>query len=117
MNTDIYKSALLEEKAKIEKELSDIAVLNPENGDWEVVSANTDGDTADENDNADRFEDFEERGAILQALEGKWKEINTALSNIESGVFAKCTVCGKDIEEDRLSANPSAQTCKEHMES
>lgn len=33
MNTDTYKQALLEEKAKIEKELSDIAVLNPENGD------------------------------------------------------------------------------------
>ncbi len=117
MNTDTYKQALLEEKAKIEKELSDIAVLNPENGDWEVMSANTGGDTADENDNADRFEDFEQRTAMLEALEGKWNEINTSLSNIETGVFGKCVICGKEIEDDRLGANPSAQTCKEHMES
>lgn len=116
MNTEKYKQMLLDEKEKIEKELSAIAVQNPENGDWEVMSSSNEGDTADENDNADRFEDFEERGALLQALEGKWKEINISLSNIESGVFGKCSVCGKDIEEDRLDANPSSTTCIEHMQ-
>ncbi len=115
MNTETYKQKIEAELSQVEKELKDIAVFNEETLDWEVVPEPAGDDTADDNDVADRFEDFEERGAILEALEKRWKELKQSLSNIENGAFGKCTVCGNEIEEDRLDANPGAQTCKEHM--
>ena len=30
-------------------------------------------------------------------------------------ILTKCKVCGKEIEEKRLEANPAAETCMEHM--
>jgi RNA polymerase-binding transcription factor DksA len=34
---------------------------------------------------------------------------------IEKGAYGTCKICGEKIEEDRLEANPAAQTCKLHM--
>ena len=39
-----------------------------------------------------------------------------ALKRIEENSYGKCSVCGKNIEEKRLDANPFAETCIKHME-
>jgi DnaK suppressor protein len=41
----------------------------------------------------------------------KLHEITEALKRIEEGVYGKCVVCGKDIEEKRLLALPEAKKC------
>ncbi|MCK4924940.1 MAG: TraR/DksA family transcriptional regulator [Spirochaetes bacterium] len=39
------------------------------------------------------------------------QEISDALKRIEGGVYGKCIVCGKAIEERRLVAIPEAKMC------
>ncbi|MCA9353454.1 TraR/DksA C4-type zinc finger protein [Candidatus Nomurabacteria bacterium] len=41
--------------------------------------------------------------------------VEGALKRIENGTYGTCSVCGEKIEEDRLGANPAADTCKAHM--
>jgi len=43
----------------------------------------------------------------------KLHEINEALKRIEEGVYGRCVVCGKAIEEKRLIAIPEAKKCIE----
>lgn len=41
------------------------------------------------------------------------EKINAALERIKRGEFGKCLSCGKDIEEKRLKAMPTATQCME----
>lgn len=112
-----HKNALLEEKAKLEAELSNVGRMNPEvPGDWEPTPPPIDVMTADPNEVAGNVEEYEERTAIEVELENRLIEVNDALARIENGSYGICTVCGEKIEEDRLGANPAATTCKTHLE-
>lgn len=113
---DTLKKLLLEEKAKLESELSAIGSENKVTGDWEAVPEAADG-SPDDNDMADRFEDFEERSGVMNALEPRLAEVDAALMLIDSGdnSYGVCDMCGNDIEVDRMMANPAASTCVAHM--
>lgn len=115
-DTTSLKKKLLEEKSLLEKQFAEIGIKDKETGDWEATPEASDHQ-ADDNDLADKFEDYEERNATLNSLEPRLREIDEALAKIESNdtSYGTCSVCGKDIEEDRLDANPAATTCKEHM--
>lgn len=116
MNTDKFKEKLETEMALLEKELASVGRLNPENSkDWEATEGEIDITKADENETADGIEEYEGRTAIMKQLETRYNEIKDALERITNGSYGKCSVCGKDIEEDRLEANPAATTCKEHL--
>lgn len=116
IDTDHFKEKLLKEKAELEKELEQVARKNPDNpSDWEALPADRDTSTADENTAADAIEGYEENTAILNTLEARYKDIRSGLDKIEKGVFGTCQVCGKEIEIERLEANPAARTCIEHM--
>lgn len=108
------KLKLEEEKAILEKELSGFGKRNAETGDWETVP-NSDTKEADSIDEADKDEDFEERAAKMEALEGRLLDIVSAIQKIDNGNFGICEVGGEEIEEDRLEANPAAKTCQAHM--
>jgi len=98
-------------------EMKELGVLNPKSGVWEAIP-NQDEivvPEADENDRADRGEDFQERTSTLSTLEKRWNEIEKALKNIEEKSYGKCEICGEEIEADRLEANPAASKCKKHM--
>ncbi|MEX0919262.1 MAG: TraR/DksA C4-type zinc finger protein [Parcubacteria group bacterium] len=115
-NQDKFKEMLLSEKKLVEKELEDVGQRNPDNpDDWEPKPARTGTPQADENTAADSIEDYKDNTAILNTLETRYKEITSALERIESGTYGLCEVCGKEIDEERLTANPSAPTCREHM--
>lgn len=107
-----YKEKLEKEKELIEKELSDIGVFDKKTSDWDAVPEKQDSPESDENDLADRAEDYEERTAVLSQLEERLNDIKKALEKIEKGEFGVCVVCNKKIEKDRLEANPAALTCK-----
>jgi len=112
-----YKKLLEEEKDKLIAELNTIGRVNPANPkDWEATPTNLESNSADENETADEIEEFEGNSAILKQLEIQLNNINLALAEIEKGTYGKCVVCGTDIPEDRLLANPSALTCIEHTD-
>ena len=109
-----YEQKLLEEKNRLTEELSKVGRLNDESGEWEV-KGDVDEANADENDNADRFEDFEEKSSLVIPLEQRLTEVENALARILEGTYGSCSVCKNEIEKERLLANPAADTCMAHM--
>jgi RNA polymerase-binding transcription factor DksA len=112
-----FKDKLEAEQALLEQELEKVAHINPDNSsDWEATAPERDSSQADENTTADSIEDYEDNVAIVKTLEARYKDVKSGLDKIKHGVYGLCQVCQKEIESDRLEANPSARTCKEHME-
>jgi len=115
INTHHFKEKLETEKKSLEEELGQIAIFNTETGIWEATPDQEMMGEIDDNDAADRFEDFEERSAMTTTLQTRLSDVNRALAKIENGTYGICEVCGEPIEEDRLEANPAARTNKAHM--
>jgi RNA polymerase-binding transcription factor DksA len=116
INTAYFKKKLLAEKTRIEHDLEEVGRINPENkDDWETVAAPLNIDPAEEEERAEEITDFEDRSAIEFELEKKLNQITAALEHIDQGTYGICSVCTNAIEEDRLEANYSANTCKAHM--
>lgn len=107
---------LEDERARIENELSGVGRINPGNpNDWEATPGNMDVSRADKNESADAVEEYEVRNAIEVELEKRLNSVKAALAHIASGTYGICSIGGEEIEDDRLKANPSATTCKQHM--
>jgi RNA polymerase-binding transcription factor DksA len=118
IDKEYFKTKLEAEKEELEKELAKVGRRNPDNpSDWEAVPpADKDVSQADENTVADAIEGFDSNQAIVSTLEKRYNDVKSGLDKIKHGVYGHCQVCQKEIELDRLEANPSARTCKEHME-
>ena len=114
-----FKNKLEKEKEKLEAELSKVGRINPDNpSDWEPTPPDEERNVqqADENLAADRIEEYVDNAAIENTLEKRYDDVRSALDKIKRGTtYGLCQICGKEIESDRLEANPSARTCKEHM--
>jgi RNA polymerase-binding transcription factor DksA len=109
-----FKEKLLAEKERLESEMGSVGRKNPNvPGDWEAVPSET-GTESDLADQADVTMSRESNIAILADLEARYDRIVSALARIESKKYGVCEVCGKDIEEARLEADPSAMTCIAH---
>ncbi len=111
------KEKLEKERDMLMEELRDMGKLNPETGEWETTPEEQTNPETDQNDMADRFENFEARSSMMKVLVPRLNDVLKALKNLSRESFGRCTVCKKDIESARLEVNPAAQTCKEHMES
>ncbi|MBP9711877.1 MAG: TraR/DksA C4-type zinc finger protein [Candidatus Pacebacteria bacterium] len=111
------KEKLEKEKDVLMEEMGGLGTLNTETGEWEATPEKTDFKETDQNDLADRFENFESRSSMISALGPRLNSILRALRGISKESFGKCEVCKKDIEQARLQANPAARTCKKHLES
>ncbi len=115
--TEELKNKLEKEKDILLGELKSVGRINPENKeDWEGTPGDLDISEADSNEVADKIEEFEERSATEEELEERLKEVEKALNNIAENNYGKCTVCGKEIETERLDVNPAAATCLSHIE-
>lgn len=110
------KEKLEEEKEVLLKQMKDIGRLDKETGEWETTPEELNFPESDENDKADRFEDFEARSSMMKTLELRLSNILKSLKELNKESFGKCEVCKKDIEMARLEANPAARTCKKHLE-
>ncbi len=113
----IYKKKIEQEKEVLIRELKGVGVIknqkNPD--DWEATPADMEIQKADPNEVGDFIESYEGNTALVQELEGRLAELDLALQKIEDGTYGICKVGGEPIEEDRLDANPGAQTCKKHL--
>jgi RNA polymerase-binding transcription factor DksA len=117
MNTSAFEKKLQDEKELLLRELKEIGVVkdskDPEN--WQATPGKLDILEADSNEVGDRISSYENNNALVNDLEHRLREVEAALDKIKKGNYGICEICGKPIEEDRLSANPAAKTCKEHM--
>lgn len=110
------KQKLEAEKSALTEELAKLGNRDPKSHDWEASPDTSDLLSADPNTSADRFEDFEEKSALIVPLEARLAQVENALAKIAAGTYGKCRVCGEAIEEARLEANPAAETCMKHIE-
>jgi RNA polymerase-binding transcription factor DksA len=109
------KEKLEGERNILLEQIQDIGKLNPETNEWEAVPEELNSRESDQNDMADRFEDFEARSTMIKTLEARLNSILHSLKGIGRESFGKCEMCKKDIEMDRMEANPAAKTCKKHL--
>ena len=113
---DYFKQKLSKEKTLLDEEMKSVGRHNtahPE--EWEATVDDSEIDTADDNEVADKLGELEEHQAILKQLSTQSKEVEEALKRIEEGTFGICEVCGEQIEKERLEANSSAKTCIKHL--
>lgn len=116
-NTAHFKEKIEGELSLLEVELKRVGRINPSNpGDWEATPEKEDTLAADRNEVADNIRDYEGNAAILKQLEIRYNALKNALVQIDEGSYGICAVCGKEIETERLEADPSAKTCIEHKE-
>lgn len=116
INIDHYKEKLEKELKLVETELQSVGRINPSHdSDWEATATDTEIQHADQNEVADQIEELEENTGIVKQLETRFHEIKSALAKIEDGTYGVCVVCKEQIEDERLKANPAADTCIKHI--
>ena len=116
LNKKKIKEKLEEERDSLLEQMKDMGKLNSETGEWETIPEELEFPESDENDKADRFENFEARSSMMKILEPRLNNILKALKGLNRESFSKCEVCKKEIESARLEVNPAARTCKNHLE-
>jgi RNA polymerase-binding transcription factor DksA len=67
----------------------------------------------EDGENAVEVENFQNQLSVTKDLEDKLAKVEAALLRIEDGSYGKCAM-GDEIEEARLKAEPSAETCIKH---
>lgn len=117
IDTSHFKAKLEEEKKTLEKDLQSVASVDSKNPDtWDAETKDA-GDEipSDRTETADAIESYELNMSIASKLQQQLHEVNNALKRIGAGTYGICRIGGEPIEADRLEANPSASTCKQHM--
>ena len=103
-----FKGKLVEEKKKLEGELSKLANKEGE----EDYEAKFEDLGRSEEDNAEEVENYTTNIGITETLEKSLIEVNDALDRVEAGTYGKCDACKeKDIRIERLNAYPAARLC------
>jgi RNA polymerase-binding transcription factor DksA len=65
----------------------------------------------DPTDQAGEVEIYMGRLALEHALETRLQEVEKAQERIKNNTYGLCEKCGREIERDRLEANPAATLC------
>ncbi|MEK7124319.1 MAG: TraR/DksA C4-type zinc finger protein [Patescibacteria group bacterium] len=104
------KLKLQEEKNTLKKELESFAVQDKDiKHNWKAKYPNRENGNMEEE--ADETQEYDAMVSLEQSLELKLRDVDLALEKIEKGQYGSCEKCGKEIESDRLDANPSAKLC------
>lgn len=112
IDTDRFRAALLKQKEQLEATIAnhDIggASLTEETGELS-------GSTADNHlaDSASETYERELDEGLEEDATRQLREVEDGLARIEEGTYGTCTVCGKEIPEDRLEAVPWTKLCIE----
>jgi len=115
VDLDDMQALLVAEKDQLEEELESRG-RKVDGNDWQGSSSELKASLADQTEIADQIEELATNVPLVEELERRYRDVNSALERIEKGNFGTCEVCGKEIPKDRLEANPAAKTCIEHAE-
>lgn len=105
------KKTLLEEKSRLEKDLSRIANKNPHAPGGYSAKFPEYGEK--EEDGVSEFADYEANLSIEQDLEKILRDVNSSLKRIEEGAYGICKYCQNPIDQKRLLARPTSSSCVE----
>lgn len=108
------RAALDAELASLEEELASHGRAIPGIGDWQGTTGGLVGEEPDPNDAADQMEELATNVPLVEELEKRYKDVASALQNMDKGTYGVCEECEKEIPMDRLQANPAARTCVTH---
>ena len=104
------KKNLLDEKKKLENELSRFAHRNTK-----AKSADYDTDFPDygdgEDENASEIATYSNNLSLESELEKALRDVMGALKRIEEGTYGTCKYCKTGVAEARLKARPTASSC------
>ncbi len=104
------KQKLERERSSLKKELESFAKEDKNiKHNWTTRYPNRENGNMEEE--ADEVQEYENLVSLEQNLELRLKDINLALEKIVKGNYGTCEECGKEIEEERLSAYPEAKLC------
>ncbi len=114
-NANYFKTKLEETKKQLEKSLSKIAERNPQNPeDWETKSEELNIMPSDQSEVADVLEEYGNTAAMETEMEQQLNRVKAALKRIKDGKYGICKIKNCEIEEKRLRADPTADTCIKH---
>ena len=115
------KTALEEERDLLTKELETIATPDPHlKGDWDIKHEEwsedqiTSREALEGDESVNESDEDMKNKALSDRLELRLKEVGEALEKIGGEHYGICEVCKKEIDIERLKANPAASTDIEH---
>jgi RNA polymerase-binding protein DksA len=103
------KQQLLDEKARIEQELSQFAHRNPKVAALEGGPDSAAGD--EEGENASEVAQLSDNLSLEDELKKAIRDIDGALKTIDAGTYGICKYCKQPIDERRLAARPTSSSC------
>ena len=107
---DKMKKRLDEEKKGLELELSKFTHRNKKTSETEFKTDFQEiGDKEDEN--ASEVATYSDNLSLEEELERGLRDVESALTLIESGTYGVCKYCNQLIDERRLEARPTSTSC------
>lgn len=104
------KKRLDEEKKGLELELSKFTHRNQKTSETEFKTDFQEiGDKEDEN--ASEVATYSDNLSLEEELERGLRDVESALTLIESGTYGVCKYCNQLIDERRLEARPTSTSC------
>lgn len=77
------KQELSSEKANIEADLADYAILDPQTNKWVALREQMNDNESDENDKANISEEYERRSALVDVMQNRLDAIQEKLSLLD----------------------------------
>jgi RNA polymerase-binding transcription factor DksA len=109
MDTQYFKNKLEEEQALLEEEIQLLGVVADGDHNFDLIGESG-VDNAESIELADSFALEAQKEALLDQLENRLIDVLGALNKIKNNTFGICEVSGREIEKERLEANPAART-------
>ncbi|OIO50569.1 MAG: hypothetical protein CO003_01315 [Candidatus Portnoybacteria bacterium CG_4_8_14_3_um_filter_44_15] len=104
------------EKKRLTKDLSAFAKKDPKmKRNWITRFPFLGMNRLHSDESADEVEEYENLLPVEYVLENRLKDIEDALDKVKKGIYGKCELCGKEIEQKRLMVAPEAKTCLRHI--
>ncbi len=103
MNLEHFKSKLVSQKEKLEKEILQYQKEDPYKKNLRTTEVLDDAIT--------EIEEHDRLVATSEELKKDLKAVEKALEGIETQKYGVCISCGNKIEEERLEVMPTATMC------
>ncbi|MDQ5919591.1 MAG: DnaK suppressor protein [Patescibacteria group bacterium] len=104
------KQALLEEEARLLRDLGEIAEEDPTNPGTYIPKHLETGSNSDD-DNAIESAALADDLPVVERLQEELRDVRKALASLERGTYGICKYCQKPIDIKRLEARPTSSSC------
>ncbi len=108
-NLVALKQALLDEEARLLRDLNDIADADPSTPDLFIPRHIEMGESDD--DNGAESTMLADDIPVVERLQEELRDVHKALEAMEQGAYGMCKYCQKEIDIKRLEARPTSSSC------